>query len=170
MGLREVKKELHQLEKEELIHHIAEVYKKYKDVKVYFDFYVNPDLDSLLDVYKSRVHEGFYPQRGWRLKLYRSRKAINEFKKLGISNEAEADLLLYFTEVAVGYARKKNVKTESFYLRLVKSFEKALEHIVRFQLEKTFHERIETLISRTEGLPWGCHNELRQTLKQHIIV
>ena len=30
MGLREVRKELALLEKEELLHHIAELYKKYK--------------------------------------------------------------------------------------------------------------------------------------------
>jgi len=42
MGLREVKSELNKLEKDVLINHISELYKKFKPVKEYFDFYVSP--------------------------------------------------------------------------------------------------------------------------------
>ena len=160
MGLREVKKELAELDKQELIYHISELYKKYKPVKEYFDFYANPDEILILNKFKERVHEGFYPSRGWRLKLYRSRKAINEFKKLGISHEAECDLLLYFTEVAVAYAREKKVKTESYYVRLENSLEKALEHMIKHKCLALFDARIYTLISRSEQFPWGCYERL----------
>lgn len=43
MGLREVKSELNKLDNETLIKHISELYKKYKSVKEYFDFYINPN-------------------------------------------------------------------------------------------------------------------------------
>jgi len=160
MGLREVKKELVELEKEELIYHISELYKKYKPVKEYFDFFANPDEEIILNKFKERVHEGFYPNRGWRLKLYRSRKAINEFKKLGISTEVECDLLLYFTEVAVAYARDKQTRTESFYTRLENSLEKAIKHMIKDDHIELFVARIDTLISRSEGFPWKCHDRL----------
>ncbi|MDA7744594.1 DUF6155 family protein [bacterium] len=160
MGLREVKKELIDLEKEELIYHISELYKKYKPVKEYFDFFANPDEEVILNKFKERVHEGFYPNRGWRLKLYRSRKAINEFKKLGISSEAECDLLLYFTEVAVSYAREKNTRTESFYVRLENSLEKAMEHMLKHDHLALFENRIDTLISRSSSFPWSCYERL----------
>ncbi len=42
MGLREVKSELKRLDKDALIKHISELYKKFKPVKEYLDFYVNP--------------------------------------------------------------------------------------------------------------------------------
>lgn len=106
MGLREVKKELDLLEKEELVYHISELYKKYKEVKEYFDFYSNPDEQAIIEKFKERIHEGFYPNRGKNLKLYRARKAINEFKKLGIGPEADGELLLYFTEISVKYAAR----------------------------------------------------------------
>lgn len=48
MGLREVKSELNKLEKETLIKHISELYKKFKPVKEYFDFYINPDESKIL--------------------------------------------------------------------------------------------------------------------------
>ncbi|GAB5540052.1 MAG: hypothetical protein Salg2KO_21550 [Salibacteraceae bacterium] len=159
MGLREVRKELHELEKEELIYHISELYKKYSDVKEYFDFYTNPDEEVILEKFKARVHEGFYPKRGWRLKLYRSRKAINEFKKLGISEQATAALLLYFTEVAVMYAREKRVKTEAFYNRLATSFEKALEYMEKHNLLDTFEPQCALVVKRCERFPWKCDEQ-----------
>ncbi len=154
MGLREVRKELMVLEKEELVFHISELYKKYKDVKEYFDFYADPDEEKIIEKFKARVHEGFYPNRGWRLKLYRSRKAINEFKKLGISNEADATLMLYFTEVAVMYAREKKTKTESYYTRMENSFEKALELMEKYELLAHFQPQCENIVERSAPFPW----------------
>jgi len=55
MGLREVKSELDKLEKEVLINHISELYKKFKPVKEYFDFYENPIEISILEKYKDKV-------------------------------------------------------------------------------------------------------------------
>ncbi|MDP4664026.1 MAG: DUF6155 family protein [Salibacteraceae bacterium] len=157
MGLREVKKDLENLEKQELIYHISELYKKYKDVKEYFDFFANPNEKEILEKFKERVHEGFYPNRGWRLKLYRSRKAINEFKKLGISPEADGELLLYFTEVAVTYAKEKKVATEAYYTRLENSFEKALEHMDKNALLPHFQIQNEAIVERCARFPWNCN-------------
>jgi hypothetical protein len=165
MGLREVRKELNQLEKEELLFHIGELYKKYKPVKEYFDFFANPDEENILEKFKARVHEGFYPNRGWRLKLYRSRKAINEFKKLGISPEADAELLLYFTEVAVQYAREKKPKTETYYTRLENSFEKALEYMDKNGLLVQFKPACSNAVERSATFPWNCGTQM-QTLFQ----
>jgi len=69
MGLREVKSELSKLDKATLIKHISELYKKYKPVKEYFDFYVDPIEKKILDQYKEKVTEGFFPKRGYQLKL-----------------------------------------------------------------------------------------------------
>ena len=62
----------------------------------YFDFYINPNESEILNQYKEKVREGFYPKRGDRIRLSISRKAINDFKKLGTSKESLAYLLLYF--------------------------------------------------------------------------
>lgn len=167
MGLREVKKELDQLEKDQLIHHLTELYKKYSEVKEYLNFFADPDEKKLIEKYKERVYEGFYPARGWRLKLGRSRKAINEFKKLGISTEADADILLYFTEVAVQYAREKKPKNETYYTRLENSFLKALEYMKKNLVLEDFHQRCDYILERSEGFPWNCNEHLRTLHKRH---
>jgi hypothetical protein len=98
MGLREVKTEPNKLEKEDLIKHISELYKKCKPVKEYYDFYVDSDENQHLEQYKEKVTEGFFPKRRYQLKLSISRKAINDFKKLETSTKCLADLLLLFVE------------------------------------------------------------------------
>lgn len=167
MGLREVRKELNQLEKEELLFHIGELYKKYKPVKEYFDFFANPNEENIIEKFKERVHEGFYPNRGWRLKLYRSRKAINEFKKLGISPEADAELLLYFTEVAVMYGREKKPKSETYYTRLENSFEKALEYLDKNSLLAQFQNSCANVAERSEPFPWNCGVHMQTLYKRY---
>jgi len=156
MGLREVRKELQELDKEQLIYHIGELYKKYKDVKAYFDFFADPDEKAILDKFKERVHEGFHPARGWRLKLYRSRRALNEFRKLGISPEADAELMLYFTECAIQCAREKKFRNEDYYVRLENSLEKALEHMAKHDLLEKFKPRVEQAVKRSKSFPWNC--------------
>lgn len=60
MGLRAVKSELNKLDKGDLTKHIAELYKKYKPVKEYFDFYANPDEKKLLEQYKKKGEQVFF--------------------------------------------------------------------------------------------------------------
>ena len=57
-----------------------------------------PDEEKILEKYKEKVREGFYPKRGMRLKLSLSRKAINDFRKLETSKEKLGDLMLYYVE------------------------------------------------------------------------
>ncbi len=159
--MRELKKELEQLEKHQIVHHVLEVYKRYPRVKDYFDFFLNPDEEVLLDDYKVRVHEGFYPSRGKKLKLYRSRRAINEFKKLAVSEEAIAELLLYFTQVAVMYGRETKVSAPSFYERIEKSLRAALEFMEKYELLDSFRGDVMDLVERCEPFPLHCGQHVR---------
>ena len=54
MGLRELKAELKQLDNDALINHIAELYKKYKPVKEYFDFFINPNEKEIIEQEKAK--------------------------------------------------------------------------------------------------------------------
>jgi len=52
MGIREVKNNLKNLNKNQLIDLIGELYNKNKSVKEFFDFYVNPNEKELLSKYR----------------------------------------------------------------------------------------------------------------------
>lgn len=160
MGLREVKTELNNLDKETLIKHISELYKKFKPVKEYFDFYINPDELEILAQYKNGVYEGFFPSRGYRLKLAISRKAITDFKKLGTSKESLADLLLYFVECGMEFTNEYGDIDEPFYNSVENTYEKALEIMHKNGLLEKFKSRALKVVTDTEDIGWGFHDSL----------
>lgn len=167
MGLREVKLELNKLDKERLIKHISELYKKYKPVKEYFDFYINPDEKKLLEQYKEKVTEGFFPKRGYQLKLSISRKAINDFKKLGTSVESLADLLLHFVENGVEFTNEYGDIDENFYTSVENTYSNALELIDKSGLLDKFEKRAYKIVTDTDGIGWGFHDYLGDLYYQH---
>ncbi len=160
MGLRELKNELKKQDKEELIKHISELYKKFKPVKEYFDFYVNPNEEDILEQYKEKVREGFYPKRGYALKLSISRKAINDFKKLGTSKESIADLLLYFVECGVELTNEFGDIDENFYSSIESAYAKALEIMQKERILPKFQNRAYEIVEGTKNIGWGFHDYL----------
>lgn len=162
MGLRELKSELKKQNKETLIKHISELYKKYIPVKEYFDFYINPNENELLEKYKEKVREGFFPKRGWNLKLSLARKAINEFKKLGPSQENLADLLLYYVECGVEFTNDYGDIDENFYLSLEKTYVQALTLMRKENILEKFAERAKEIVNDTSNIGWGFHDCLIQ--------
>ncbi len=162
MGLKEVKIELKKLNKEELIKQISELYKKYKPVKEYFDFYINPDETALLKEYKEKVREGFYPKDGFQLKLSLSRKAINDFKKLGASKESIFDLLLYFVECGVQFTIDYGDIDEAFYESIENTYERAISLISKENLLDKFQDRAIKIVNDTSGMGWWFHDNLEE--------
>src|SRR6478735_7544107 len=94
MGQADIKKTLKNLDKNQIINLIADLYKKNKSVREFFDFYVNPDEHSLFEKHCDKIHEAFYPKRGHKYSLKDGKKAISDFKKLGTSPELQAALML----------------------------------------------------------------------------
>ena len=167
MGLREVKSELNKLDKADLIKHISELYKKYKPVKEYFDFYINPDEKKLLEQYRDKVTEGFFPKRGFQLKLSISRKAINDFKKLGSSADSIADLLLHYVEKGVEFTNEYGDIDENFYTSVENTYSSALDLISKNGLLDKFKTRAYKIVTDTEGIGWGFHDYLGDLYFQH---
>lgn len=160
MGFLEVKKELQKLDSKELIKHISELYKKFPAVKEYFDFYISTNEEELLNKYKSKVREGIYPKRGYELKLSISRKAINDFKKLGTSSDSIARLMLYYVECGVEFTNEFGDIDEPFYTSIENTYTKALELIHKESLLDKFNEQAKKIVEESSETGWGFHDYL----------
>ncbi len=160
MGIREVKLELNKLEKETLIKHISELYKKFKPVKEYFDFYINPDENKILEQYKDKVREGFYPKRGNRLRLSISKKAITDFKKLKTSKESIADLLLYYVECGVELTNEYGDIDDNFYTSIENNYETSLKLMSKEGILSKFKARALEIVNDTKNIGWEFHDNL----------
>ena len=160
MGLLELKKELKNLEKDEIIELIAELYKKNTSVKEYLDYWAKPNEKELFNKYKDKVFEAFYPKRGFALKLKDGKKAISDFKKLKPSEELIADLTLFYVETGVSFTNDYGDISEGFYSSLETTFLSALTIMRKINLLKKFENRAAKIVNDTRNIGWGFHDYL----------
>lgn len=92
-----LKKELKALSREQLEQMILDAYDAKKEVKEYFDFYVNPDVGKLTDKFKVAISREFARSKRGQSKARISaiKKLIREFKAFQPGFEAELDLHYY---------------------------------------------------------------------------
>ena len=162
MGLSDIKKELKQFDKNKLIELIAELYKKNKSVKEYFDFFINPNEEELFQKYRDKVFEAFYPKRGYELKLKDGKQAISEFKKLEPSLELIADLTLFYVECGVTFTNEFGDIDEPFYMSIEKMYLQALTLMQKEDLLDKFQSRALKIVEDTNDIGWGFHDYLSQ--------
>jgi hypothetical protein len=160
MGMKELKVGLEGLDKRHLIELISEIYRKNKNIQRFLDYYFKPDELKLFEEYKNRVREGFFPRRGYDLKLSLARKAINDFKKYEPPKELLADLMLYYVECGVEFTNNYGDISEAFYTSVAGSFRSALDLMGREGCLEKFKERAVKISNDTKGIGWGFHDEL----------
>jgi hypothetical protein len=157
MSFSDIKKELNQLDKKQLISLISELYKINSATKEYLDFFANPNENEQHVKYKQRVLEAFYPKRGTDLKLKEAKLAIADFKKLGTSAELQADLMLFYVECGVRFTNDFGDINESFYSSLESMYKKALDLMHTENLLNSFQDRSLKIVKDTENIGWGFH-------------
>lgn len=163
MGLKEVRSELQKFDKEQLVDIAAELYKKHKAVRDFFDFYLRPDEKKLLEEYKRKVREGFYPKCGSRLRLSVSRQTITDFKKYEPHPEYLVDLMLYYVECGVEFTNDFGDIDEDFYSSLEKMFVSALELARNENILDKFEIRVKQIVDHSDGIGWGFHDSLSES-------
>lgn len=160
MGLSDIKKELKKFDKDKLIKLIADLYTKNKSVKEFFDFYVDPNERELFNKYRDKVLEAFYPKRGYGYKLKDGKQAISDFKKLGVSSELLADLMLFYVETGVQFTNDFGDINEAFYSSMESTYLATLKYITKEDLLSKFSDRARKVIDDTVDTGWGFHDYL----------
>lgn len=158
MSKRELKSYLHQLTKEQLEEQISDLYTRFKEVKVYYDFAFNPQEDKLLDDCKFAISKEYFPIKGRRAKARRSvaQKYIRHFKQLGVEPSIIADVMLYNIEIAQTYSSENRIKQDAFYKSMLKSFEEAVAFITDNQILREFEKRLSGIADDATSQGW--HN------------
>lgn len=105
MSKAQLKKELLNLDKDQLVELVLEAYSARKETKEYFEFYLDPDIRKLRSKYESSIFREL--NRGVKRRAYSKaristlKKLIKEFRSFHPGFEAEIDLLMYTVETAV---------------------------------------------------------------------
>lgn len=147
MSKRDLKKYLTELDKEQLEVQILNLYEKFNDVKVYYDFVFNPKEGKLIREAKLKISNEYFPVRGKKAKLRRSisQKYIKHFLTLGVDSFIIADLMLYNIEIAQTYASEKIIKQELFFKSMLNSFEQAISYMIEKNILYEFQSRVEAI-------------------------
>ena len=156
MSKRALKKYLTDLSKPELEDQITELYDRLKEVKEFYNFVFNPKEDKLLDEAKFKINKEYFPPGKRKPKKRRStaQNIIKNFIKLGVEPAIIADVMLFNIETAMRFNRKIEIKQESFYKSMLKSFTEALEFVDRNGLEAQLGSRMEGIMDEVLNQNW----------------
>lgn len=160
MSQKDLKIYLKSLKKNQLEEQIIDLYKRFKEVKSYYDFAFNPKEDKLLEECKYKITKEYFPENGRKPKARRSvaHKFIRKFIQLGVDERIIADIMLYNLEIAQAFSLEKYIKQEAFYISMLKSFEEAVSFIEEKGLIPDFKSRIEKVVQFAEDQNWFNHN------------
>ena len=170
MKINELKRNLKESSKEQLIKDIVDLYKKNEFVKDYYCSKYSEDGDiSLLIKHKDIIEHEFFPVNGLGdAKLSVAKKAISEYKKVNANPEHIAELMIFYVENGVRYTDCYGDINEQFYISMETMFDKALNTITVNKLEKKFIERCKKIVSETQHMGWGFHDELYETYYRYL--
>lgn len=144
MSKRDLKKYLKELSKEQLEDQLSELYDKFKDVKVYYDFAFNPNEEKLVGEAKAKITNEYFPLKGKRAKMRRSvaQKYIKHFLTLGVDVTMVADLMLFTIETAQSFSSRRHVKYDSFFKSLFTAYQQAVNFMIENGILNEFLDRV----------------------------
>jgi len=142
MKINELKRNLKESTKEQLIKDIADLFKKNSFVKDYYNTkYSNDNNQSVLIKYKDII-------------------AITEFKKISNDRTQIAELMVFYVENGVKYTDCYGDINQQFYLSMESMYERALEFITDNGLLAKFNARCLKIVNDTSDMGWGFHDQL----------
>jgi len=160
MGIKELKIELKKMHQEDLIDLILDLYLKNKPVKEQLDYYFNPNEQELLNSYKKKVLEAFFPKRGDQFHLKLGKQAISDYKKLKPTTASLIDLMTYYVECGVELTMQYGDINESYYSSLESVYQDIMNLISKNNLFEKFRDRSFEIVERTKNIGWGFHDFL----------
>jgi hypothetical protein len=161
--ITQLKKQLSQKSKEELIKEIATLCQTFPQVKEFYQAQ-GEDIQALLNKYKDIIEKEFIEGKTRGLPKARfsvARKAVNDFKKLTNNVELIADITLTYVESVSWFNSQYGPDSEEFYTKPENMFEEILALIEQHNLLDKFKERAYEIVEYAcDG--YGYQDSLRE--------
>ncbi|AXG71981.1 hypothetical protein KORDIASMS9_04239 [Kordia sp. SMS9] len=147
MGLRDLKKELHKMDKSEMIKLISEMYSKIPSAKEFLDVFSGMKIETLIEKYKKEIERYVFPSgREMILRETEARKIIRTVRKMKIT-ELNVELELYYVECCLEIIQDFGYSDENYYISIEKMFDSAIKGISEIGAEKKYKRRINDILS-----------------------
>ncbi|SMF66636.1 pRiA4b ORF-3-like protein [Paenibacillus barengoltzii] len=159
-------KHLKQLNSDQLIDLVKACYGASKDMEKFLAVRILGDeaVESLFQEYCKKVEKVFFPERGFgKLRLQEAKHAISEFERLTGNSRYALELKLVYVENGVDFTLSYGDIDERFYYSMVSMYADIIDQVNEdetAELFDEFEERLEAVVSKTEGIGWGFHDNL----------
>ena len=162
MGIRELKKELDSMQKNELMEIIIDLYRKVPLAKEILDeSYLFSNPEEVFRKYRKQIVDEFFPEKGFgKLRYANIRDALSKFKKISNDPKYLAELLFIHVKCGIDFTNEYGDIDERFYENIEKALERFLIHISENNLLEKYKDRCFGFIDETEGIGWGFHDEI----------
>ncbi len=156
MSKRDLKKYLSSLEKEQLEQQILELYDKFDELRIFYNFAFDPKEDKLIGEAKLRISKEYFPQTNRRAKARRSvaQNQIRHFLQLGVDPNLIADVMLFNIEIAQSFSSEKQNLPQAFSKSMFRSFEQAVNYISQNGLTSEYIVRLQKITGEAETQKW----------------
>ena len=164
MSLKKLKSKLAGMTREELEKEITGLYKRFANVKDYYDIKEEDPLDSkIFNKALKTIGDQFYPARGYgRLNLAKARKAISDFKKLVKHPIPIAELMFHYIENGIRFTNDYGDIDERFYSSMESMFASLCKYVIKNGLSDIYKNKLNDLVNEApEG--WGFRDSLTDT-------
>ena len=153
--------------KSELEKEIKKLYDKFPVVEEFYAMKLSPATETVLKKYKNRLHKIYFPARGFaKPPNSKSRKVINDFKKIATSRSNIIELILYRVEMMLLFSDERGDLGEAYYNSLTRSFDEACRMIAKERLTEDFRTYGEELVQMSNSVGWGVTEALRYSWEQ----
>ncbi|WP_336747550.1 DUF6155 family protein [Paenibacillus sp. y28] len=165
-------KHLKQLNSDQLIDLVKACYGASKDMERFLAVRILGDeaVESLFQEYRKKVEQEFFPERGHgKLRLQEAKQAISEFERLTESVPFSLKLKLIYVENGVDFTLSYGDIDERFYYSMASMYADIIDQVNEDEtavLFDEFEERLEAVVSKTEGIGWGFHDNLAELYAQ----
>jgi len=161
----ELKRNLKELDQNELIGIIVNLYKLNNDVKDYLAVNLIGEemIQELFERAKQEIEHEFFPVNGFgKLRLAKAKKAISDFKKLTSDYVKALDLKLCYVEFGTEFTNTYGDIDERFYDSMESTYIKVVKACEKDEvLFEQFHDRLLAVVEDSGRIGWGYHDNLK---------
>lgn len=168
MSKRDLKKYLKELNKDQLEEQLFELYEKFKDVKVYYDFAFNPNEEKLVGEAKVKIANEYFPIKSKRAKMRRSvaQKYIKHFITLGVDVTMVADVMLFTIETSQRFSSRKQMKYDSFFKSIFTAYQQTVTFLIENGILNEFLDRVVDIKEEANNQNWLNKSEFNDLLEK----
>lgn len=171
MSKKEVKGAIKDLDRDQLVDLILDLYSNVKQAKEYLDFYANPDEETKAEEIKEKIFKEFFPSRHrfGKCRFSPGKKLISDFVKMGGSQELVLDLMIYLCEIAGDALKRYGIGKDSYHVSSARNISAAFEYAVAHDLCKKEQARLTALHDfACSYLGYGVYSLIRDAVSDFM--